>query len=385
MTSPNNWQIAAVIAVVLFVAGLIYWIALRRRAPRRSSNPHVDALALLIDGNPDDAFTKLQETVRLGNAPTDAYIRLGTMLRERGEPNKALQIHRSLTVRSGLTKKEHREVYLGIAQDYSQLGRPEQAVTTLETAVKKLGIRDREVFLMLAREAHSLGRIEDAYEYLREVKKSGHIGDRELGLYLGTAGANAMERQQYKEAGKLLGRALKHDPNCAFALLTLGDLEEKQDKADGALRHWKQAAVLSPELAGGALSRMERLMFQRGHFGDIEAAYQEVLGARPSDEHATLALASFYRKQGRGEDAIAILEEFQSLHPDSVGATLLLTSLYASLRDSDTVERFLEENESHFAQSVRYRCELCGHVSMQMRWHCPECNNFDTFTNRNEH
>jgi lipopolysaccharide biosynthesis regulator YciM len=122
-------------------------------------------------------------------------------------------------------------------------------------------------------------------------------------------------------------------------------------------------------------------MFHRGTFGDIEKIYRDVLAKRPWDEHATLALASFYRKQGRGEEAIDFLEEYRSMHPESLGTTLLLTSLYAMIKDRDELERFLESSEKDAAaQKPEYRCRECDFRTRTMRWHCPRCNAFESFT-----
>jgi lipopolysaccharide biosynthesis regulator YciM len=125
-------------------------------------------------------------------------------------------------------------------------------------------------------------------------------------------------------------------------------------------------------------------MFQRGRFSEVEQVYAEVLDVRPWDEYATLSLAAFYKKQGRGEEAIDFLEEFRSMHSESVGATLLLTSLYATQKDADTLEKFLDENETNHSRTGGYECGQCGFKSVTMRWHCARCNTFDSFSKSDE-
>jgi lipopolysaccharide biosynthesis regulator YciM len=376
--------VAAIIVVVILAVSASFMFSGRQQR-RRVSDPYVAGLRSLVDGERDEAFVLLQKAIKTGKAPTDAYIRLGNLLRDNGDAGKALQIHRSLTVKPNLTRREKIELFINIAQDYSRLGNSGQAIAVLETALKNMGLKDPEVFRLLAREYHVSGKTEDAYRCLKELKRGHVVGDRELSLYLGTAGERLAEDNELKEARKLLQQALKHDSDNPSVRLALGNLEEKQNNQDNALDHWKRAAMASPELSAAALKSIEHVMFQRGTFGDVEKVYRDVLGARPWDEYATRALASFYKKQGRGEEAIEFLEEFRSMHPESIGSALVLTSLYATNKDAATLERFLEENESQAtARNTQYECVECGFQSTSMRWHCPRCNVFDSFKEKHE-
>jgi len=384
----NSTTILYIVAAVIVVAVFAISLAAARRRIRPSKlriDPYVGALRSLVDGDREKAFSSFQQSIKSGKAPTDAYIRLGRLLRENGDPNKALQIHKNLTVKPDLTRSEKVELFVNIAQDYSKLGNSAQAVNVLETAIKQLGLREAAVYGMLSKEYHMLGKPADAYRCLKEMRRTDAVGERELSLYLCTAGERKAEASDLKEARKLFQRALKHDPKCATACYWLGNLEEKLGNENGALEQWKKAALISPELSAEALKNLERMMFQRGTFGDIERVYRDVVEARPWDEYATLALASFYKKQGRGEEAIEFLEEFRNMHPESIGTTLLLTTLYATHRNQDDLEKFLDDNETEAAaRSTHYSCADCGFQSATMRWHCQRCNAFDTFSKNNE-
>ena len=150
--------------------------------------------------------------IKSGKAPVDAYIKLGELLREDGSPTKALQIHKSLTVKTDLGKKEKMELFINIARDYSKLGNSEQAVKVLNTATKISGVKDQRLLPMLAREYHVLGKTDESYKCLREMKREGAVGDRELSLYLCTAGEQKEDDDKLKDALKLYKNALKQDP-----------------------------------------------------------------------------------------------------------------------------------------------------------------------------
>jgi lipopolysaccharide biosynthesis regulator YciM len=380
MNVPAYYWVILAVAVVLGAA--ITYRRVTRRAPEE--NPYVDALKLLVDGRQQEAFARLQEAVRRGGAPADAYIKLGNLLRSRGEVSKALQIHQSLTVKPNLTKSEKIQLYLGLAEDHAHMGNSERSVAVLERAIRQLNIKDAEVYNMVSKHLHMLGFRDRAYEALKEAKKLGGVGERELALYLTSSAEALADKSDYREARKMLHRALRHDPECVACLLTLGNISERDNELDDAIDHWKQVALLSPQLAGTVLHKLERTLFERGRFSEIEKIYNAVRRARSDDEAASLGLAAFYHKQGRAEEAIQLLEDYLSLHPTSVRARVLLTSLYARHRDPEMLERFVDESSKDSWRVSRFECASCHMSSDVMRWHCPRCGAFDSFSTNSD-
>jgi len=350
----------------------------RERRSERTPEPYAEGLRLLIDGRPDEAFARLQQAVLAGNAPTDAYVRIGRMLRERGDAARALQIHRSLTVKADLTRQERIDVFANVAEDHAALGHPERALQTVDLAMRRTALRDPVLLGIAMRACHAMGRLEEAYEYLKEIHKNGGVGDREMALYLVSVAEKDMAKGRTRDARKTLARALRQDDECASAMLVLGGLEEQAGDSESAGRHWRGAARLSPDLAPTALRNLERLFYQRGTFNEIEGVYRELLESRPGDENAAIALASFYRKQGRTDEAIALLEEYAHANPDSVAGTVLLTAIYAVRGDEDELDRLVDRGIRFIDRPAHFKC-TCGFESDVMRWHCPECNRFDSF------
>jgi lipopolysaccharide assembly protein B len=366
-------------AVALLIVGA-RWIVRRdqreRGFVRETRDPYIEGLKLLVDGKKPEAFLRLHEAIRGEAAPPDAYVRIGAMLRENGDAAKALQIHKSLTVKSDLTREEKVAVYANVAEDYLALGHAERALQTVDAATRRTGLRDGAFSAIAARACHALERTEEAYEHLKELKKSGGTTDREIALYLVTVAEKESEHERVRDARKTLQRALRHDAECAPALVALARLEEQADDVGDAIKLWREAARLSAELAPVAL----RALYQRGTFNEIEAVYRDVLESRPNDEHAALGLASFYRKQGRMDDAMQLLEDYRGNNPGTVAGTLLLSSIYAARGDTDELETFLDRSDRGLGREERFRCGSCGFEAKEMRWHCPRCNGFDTFT-----
>jgi len=114
--TPTLIAAAAILAAAL---GVVTFAVLRRQRNRgtRIISPYVEGLTHLISGDTGAAYDRLQSAVRSGNAPADAYIRLGRLLRERGDAGKALQIHKGLTVKADLTRSEKLDLFVKIAED----------------------------------------------------------------------------------------------------------------------------------------------------------------------------------------------------------------------------------------------------------------------------
>jgi lipopolysaccharide assembly protein B len=381
--SPATLFLAGVVGA-LFALALAWLVRGRRTRPvERVSEPYADALRLLADGKPNEAFGRLQQAVVDGHAPPDAYVRIGRMLRERGDAARALQIHRSLTVKSDLTVRERIDIQANVAEDHLALSQPERALKTIEGAMRHLGERDSGLLAIGMRASHALGRSEEAYEYLKELRKAGGVDEREMALYLVSIAEAEREKDRTRDARRTLSRALRHDPDCGPALFALGEIEEAAGDVNTAIGHWRHAARVSPELSPAALASLERVFYQRGTFNEIENVYRDVLDARVDDEHAAVALASFYRKQGRTDAAIVLLQEHTQANPDSSAGTVLLTALHALRGDEDEIERIADNGDRLLRRPTHFHC-ICGRESERMRWHCPGCNRFDSFS-RNSH
>jgi lipopolysaccharide biosynthesis regulator YciM len=376
----NNYIYILAVAILIFLLILVLAARHRQAARPPRQDPYVEALKKMLDQDSKTAFTLLQQAVKRGNAPTDAYIRLGELLRENGQPIKALQIHQSLTVKSNLGRAEKMELSKNIAQDYARLGKADRAAEVLESALRSSHLKQANILLLLSGLYQKLGQIDKAYETLRELKHLEQVDDRKIALFLATAGEKNLAGGDFRTARKYLQKAIKHDPACPTALFVLGDLEEKSDRGDEAIGSWKQAALASEELTGPVLERLQRILFAEGKFGELEQIILDIMNRRNGDEAATMALALFYQKQGRDDDALQLLEEFDALDRQSLGAAVLLTFLYARHSDNDILKSFISRAVNRGTAVRNYVCRSCDHRESVMRWHCPECNAFDSFT-----
>lgn len=166
--------------------------------------------------------------------------------------------------------------------------------------------------------------------------------------------------QQWSEAYSTYAEILRHHPDNAQAHYRLGVVNAKLGSLDSALRSYKEALRLSPELGEArvalegyytnqgitqrrnnqldeaVLSFREALTYnpssanahfefaqtleQRGQKAEALPEYQEAVKLDPSKSAAHVSLAKAYTAQGQHEQAIAAYQEVLRLNPEDPAA-----------------------------------------------------------------
>lgn len=378
----NVTLMAIIIAALLAAGALVGIVKGRKKKARPRPELYTEALRMMVEGEDERAFELLSQAVHQGTAPVDAYLRLGTLLRKRGQAAQALQLHQSLTVKGNLPREEKKKLYRNLAEDYEALGRIDNAIRVMESAIEDHKLREPDHYQLLARLYSTAGRSDRAYDAMKEMRKAGVVDEGRLALFLATSAEKHLAESKLKEAKKDVDRALKHDPSCAPALLVAGDLKAKEGRPEEAVESWKKAVLAAGELVPDGLEKIEQVLFERGRFGEMAGIYREVLTRHPNEEKAVLRLARFYHKQGMLNESESLLEDFVSSRPASLAASFLLIATYAR---RNKVERIAQESARALAQLLADRgsvCPECGYEAQTMRWHCPRCNSFHSFTPR---
>ena len=99
-----------ILIIILFIA--LYPIvrdAVRRRQTVMPA--YTEGLTLLLEGEKDAAIEKFKQAVIADTNNIDAYLRLGGLYLEKGEIERAIQIHESLTLRRTLDKSQEKKIY----------------------------------------------------------------------------------------------------------------------------------------------------------------------------------------------------------------------------------------------------------------------------------
>ncbi|MFC1545340.1 tetratricopeptide repeat protein [Gemmatimonadota bacterium] len=313
---------AGLLLVVLFLI-----IAGRRRAEaaRNERDPYVEGLRHLVDGETDFAYMRLKEAVEADTSNIDAYILLGDILRNKGNGDRALKVHRDVTIRSDLTHPLRRIALKSLALDYIWLKEWEAAEETLLDLDRIWKTSDWPL-LRLMDVYEASGSWNDAFTLGKSLQDDDQVSvDRlarcriEEARYLVTVGEGHKARIVLKEA-------LKYSPAASEAYMLIAETYASEKKTASAVEWWEKLISMVPADAGPALARLEDALYELGEFNQMVNIYQGYLETNPDNPDAALALAHFHERRGEVQEAMDILKRHQeqSTAPERLERALAL-------------------------------------------------------------
>jgi len=383
MDSLNYKMIIIIVLIAaLIVLGLLLLLQ-RKRGRRSRGNYYIDALHALIEGRSDDALKLLMNAVRMGESSTDAYLQLGILLREKGQNEKALQLHKGLMVRRDLSDDEEKAVTVAIADDFEALGKTERAVQTLEQLDKRR--KEPEVVLSLHRLHHRNGEYDKALSSLKDLGKLDRsYGGGERASYLASVADRLIHDGRNEEAEKYLDRARREDKNSVSALYLSGMQAMKKGDLDAAAGSLERLLEIDICYFAEVLPHLKKALFESGRFQDLERLLTGLIKRHPVETELIIELASFYERKGELDEAIRILEEEKELLSRDPVAKARLASLYLQRGETDSARRMLEKLDVDSQNRFIYYCKVCGSISSTPLSYCSGCSNFKSFTRDHE-
>lgn len=315
------------ITVGLLLVVLLLIIVGKRHAEaiRNERDPYVEGLRHLVDVEVDLAYACLKEAVEADTSNIDAYILLGDILRRKGSAERALKVHRDVTVRSDLTPVLRRIALKSLALDYFSLsdwGSAEETLLDLDRIWKTSSWA--RLRLMDVYEAR--GSWDDAFTLGRSLLDEDQVTVERLARCrieeaqsLATVGEGHKARIALKEA-------LKQDPTASEAYMLIGDTYAAEKRTADAVDWWEKLVSSVPVDAGPALARLEDALYELGEFNRMAEIYHRYLESNPGNPDAALALAHFHERRGEVQEAMDILKRYQenSSAPDRLERALAL-------------------------------------------------------------
>jgi lipopolysaccharide biosynthesis regulator YciM len=340
----------------------------------------VEGISSLLDGDYDAALNHFRQAIREEPQDIDSYIRLGDVLREKGEVNKAVQIHRELTVRPSLAKGTLARIQLSLARDYARANRLDRAAATYEQVLNTQPQNEKAMGELLDL-YEGMGEWDKAYLIRRQISKMKKVDDtRFLALYKAYVGKSYMDRGDLKTAENSLKDAIKIDSECAAAYLYLGDIYYSQGSIDNAISSWRRIVTLFPDIAYITFRRLEKAFYEKGRFEKIVDLYNDVLDRKPGDVKTLMTLANIHRKKGNLDDALRLCQTALDFDPDSRRVKQALARLYYEKGDTErSLKAMVEAFNGFSSDEESYICSNCDYKANEVLWRCPRCRQWETF------
>ena len=366
------------IAAGVFLLILCVWVFFRKGKPKKKKTPYVEALSALVSGDRSTALEKFRETVRIESHNVDAYLQLGNLLREEGDIERALKVHKSLTVRS-LSPTLRMEVFKALASDYVAVKKYDQARECIEK-ILELDKKDEWALKTLLSIHEERGEWDNGFETLKHIQRLRGVRDDELlALYKVFAGKMVDDRGEHHRARLKYKEALRIDERCTSAYLYLGDSYLCENRIDDAITYWKKIIDIIPEHAYLAFERLEKAHFDIGDFGEMARIYERLLERKPDDLRSLFALVTIKEKMGMIDEAITMCHHALEKEPQSVEAKWCLVKCYHEKGDDVQALEYALHVEKDLKKDPPFRCSSCGYESKDALWRCPECKTWRTF------
>jgi lipopolysaccharide biosynthesis regulator YciM len=390
MNLPDETLLFVLVAFAAGVALGRLWTAIRSTrgakadARRASSIHYILGLDLLASRQIDRAVVELTKAARENTEATEIYLILGNLLREKGQLERAVQIHQSVLHRPGLPANERAHALLCLGMDFKKAGFRYRAMDTF-----------REVVALEPSNAYALTNLvkiheeehewEKALSLQEELAKVTGTEDSTLRAFLydqiGQAAAGAGDETK---AVRAFEESMRAQPRVPAAYLHYGDLLESAGRPEEAEAQWSRLARENPPHAHLAFERLQRVRAKLGRSERMERLYEDVVREDELDWRARLALARLRRSQGRGEEAFELLLEAVRRNPHALAVHIEVWGFLGT--DASTapvpgarLARYLDEVSNAVFFIDPYVCIKCNYRANGILWRCPHCQEWNTF------
>ena len=332
--------IAIAVAAIAAIVVLRWWAGNRKPRENRPP-PYIAALGALIDGDEETALAEFKNAVRLDSSNVDAYLRLGSLMRRRGDLERAFHLHRELSTRTAIPKSTMARVHEELSRDCLALGRLEKAAEAAREAAR-LSEEPGGGHEVLVEVLTRLGDVDGAFKVKREVLKK-KARARELADFRAEQGKALLQGGNLKEAEKILKDARRVEPGSPKTRLYWGMLEEQRGNYAAAIEEWTSLLRDQPEDPEPVFRDLERVHFLNGSFSDMEGAYGRFLESTPGHPGASLGLARFLRRKGQLDEALGVCRRGLDAHPEDEKLRTMSLALLLQTGRSGEAEAILNE------------------------------------------
>jgi lipopolysaccharide biosynthesis regulator YciM len=341
-------EFVLVLLVLFFgtVAALLAYDRFRTRRRPGVSSQYVQALIDLLDGKQESAFSRLRQVVAEDSSNIDAYLRLGQILRDNNSPERALQVHKDLTLRVGLSRDDKKAVLKQLALDYLALDDRKTTERALKEVIA-LDAGDRWAHTTLLRLLEDARNWDEAYRMAEQILRiESSKSKKPLAQYKYKIGRDLFNKREFHKARIVLKEAIGLDPTFVPAYLAIGDSYCEEDRFEDAVTFWNKLIATVPGQGHLAIDRLKRTLFDLGRFGEIVRICESILEHDPKNIEARRTLAEFHQKKGDLNAAAEVLQSIIDDHPEDLASVLELSSVLLEKGDTKRVADVLRRFES---------------------------------------
>ncbi len=371
-----------ILFVIIFalIAFVIYFYFRPRRSRIAPNVPYIESLIAELENNSELAIKKLKEALNIDTNLIDGYIRLGNLFRKKGDIERAIKVHQSLTARPTLKKDEEKKVYLSLAHDYLQSNRPNKAISFLRE-ILKIDRTDRIARDLLLKIYEDLQNYQDCIAICEEYG-GGSIDNQRIAYYYASLGnarpSESTEDQgdRTKEVTNLFRKALKFKQDSVSALYMTAEFYKNFGELKKAKEYYLKLLDNHPDFAFLIIPELEKTAYEIGTFEQMIPLYEKIFKQNPRNFSVGFALANLHEKKNEIELAKEVYRKISELYPGSSLPRVRMMKLSADTKsikkDIADIERLLAQND--------FVCSKCHNKTKKFSFLCPNCRSIESYS-----
>ncbi len=338
----------------------------------------------LLDGEEEDAVDAFTEALSVNEETLDTHIALGSVLRKRGEVDRAIRIHQSLLARPQLTEVQLHQSHLELARDFIAAGlydRAEKLLLDLSAQSSDLRQTAQRHLLEVFEAQRDWNSAVSTAEALIEISEGGEFALGSQGQaahqlrshYLCEQAEAALEQGDSQTARSFFEDALRDIADELRALMGLIRLALSEDEPDQALQYFERIIESGRASAPDLLSLLEDVCAQKGNTSLQLSYLQRYYEKQPSSLLARALAQQLEVHEGQARAQAFLRATLEDKPSAAIAASLLLgeTAEHPACPERDILEQFAN-------QDAGYRCDHCGFSGKLRHWRCPGCRHWDS-------
>ncbi|WP_051278805.1 lipopolysaccharide assembly protein LapB [Chitinilyticum aquatile] len=332
----------------------------------------------LLNGETNRAVDVYVDIAKLHAETSELQFTLGHLFRRRGELERAIRMHQRLLDRKDLSDNQRQQAQLELAIDFMKSGLFDRAEYLLHNLADTDYSRQARVELLgIYQQEHEWKK---AIELAQHLRDDSHSYQHEIAHFHCELAAHAMLHSREDEAENELRAALQANRQCARARVMLGELAARCEKHELAIGEWlgmeKQDILYLALVARQLLAAYDQL-------GRAEEGERYLMGLLRQNPDLDVLDVLYERILARnGPDAVsAFVRERLREHPTMSGLRKVLEAylLQAPADQQPDLEIIVRLIHEETRENTVYYCKACGFRTRQYFWHCPACNEWESY------
>ena len=399
MTVEWSWLPWALLAALAFFAAgwLVARVDLKQLLNESRALPqsYFRGLNFLLNEQPDEAIEAFIEVTRSNPEAVELQFALGSLFRRRGEVDRAIRVHQSLSERGDISAEQRTNALLALALDYQKSGLLDHAERILaDLAARSAGTP--------AQQQQTLRLLLDIYVQENAWQKAIDIAQRlavgveqggkpraarahaiEIANFYCELAAEAHAKNDFANAEQFLDAASAADGKCVRAHLMRGEWQAADGQHEAAIATWRKIEAQDPTYLGLMAQKLLQSYQAVGRAGEGLAYLRELQRQYPAIDLLNVIFTATLDSAG-AQAAYELVKEDLRSNPTLVGLDRLLEAQVLAAPEERKADLVMLKQlvHTHSSRLAVYLCKQCGFKAKQFYWHCPACGGWETFPPR---